>query len=188
MSDLFWLTDEQIERLRPFFPKSHGRPRVDDRRVLSGIVFVNRNGLRWRDAPSEYGPHKTLYNRWKRWGERSRRRDHPRIAGARRPQATAVRAVPTASAARWPSAAGTARRPVSSQPSTMRENGSPPRWRASSIDQRGRPTPATSRRPEGALAIRQRVQAADGSSNGSWSRVRRRRRRSTGISASAARS
>ena len=45
------------------------RPRVDDRRVLSGIIFVNRNGLRWRDAPREYGPHKTLYNRWKRWGE-----------------------------------------------------------------------------------------------------------------------
>jgi len=51
------------------FPKSHGKPRVDDRRVLSGIIFVNRNGLRWRDAPREYGPHKTLYNRWKRWGE-----------------------------------------------------------------------------------------------------------------------
>ncbi|WEQ54518.1 IS5 family transposase [Komagataeibacter nataicola] len=69
MSDLFWLTDEQMERLRPFFPKSHGKPRVDDRRVLSGIIFVNRNGMRWRDAPREYGPHKTLYNRWKRWGD-----------------------------------------------------------------------------------------------------------------------
>ena len=69
MSDLFWLTDEQMERLRPFFPKSHGKPRVDDRRVLSGIVFVNRNGLRWRDAPGAYGPHQTLYNRWNRWGE-----------------------------------------------------------------------------------------------------------------------
>ncbi len=69
MSDLFWLTEEQIERLRPFFPRSHGKPRVDDRRVLSGIVFVNRNGLRWRHAPSAYGPHKTLYNRWKRWVE-----------------------------------------------------------------------------------------------------------------------
>ena len=67
MSNLYWLTDEQMERLRPFFPKSHGRPRVDDRRVLSGIIFINRNGLRWRDAPSEYGPPKTLYNRWKRW-------------------------------------------------------------------------------------------------------------------------
>jgi len=55
-------------RLSPYFPKSHGRPRVDDRRVLSGIIFVNRNGLRWRYAPREYGPHKALYNRWKRCG------------------------------------------------------------------------------------------------------------------------
>ena len=70
MSDLFWLTEAQMERLRPFFPKPHGRPRVDDRRVLSGIIFINRNGLRWRDAPKEYGPHKTLCNRWKRWSEK----------------------------------------------------------------------------------------------------------------------
>ena len=69
MSNLYWLSEEQIARLQPFFPKSHGRPRVDDRRVLSGIVFINRNGLRWCDAPKEYGPHKTLYNRWKRWSE-----------------------------------------------------------------------------------------------------------------------
>lgn len=55
MSDLFWLTDEQMARLEPYFPKSHGRPRVDDRRVLSGIIFVNRNGLRWCDAPAAYG-------------------------------------------------------------------------------------------------------------------------------------
>ena len=67
MSNLFWLSEAQMERLRPFFPKSHGRPRVDDRRVLSGIIFINRNGLRWSDAPSVYGPPKTLYNRWKRW-------------------------------------------------------------------------------------------------------------------------
>ena len=60
MSDLFWLTDAQMARLEPFFPKSHGKPRVDDRRVLSGIIFINRNGLRWRDAPAAYGPHKTL--------------------------------------------------------------------------------------------------------------------------------
>lgn len=67
MSDLFWLTEAQMERLRPFFPLSHGVPRVDDRRVLSGIIFINRNGLRWRDAPADYGPAKTLYNRWVRW-------------------------------------------------------------------------------------------------------------------------
>ena len=47
MSNLFWLTDAQMARLEPFFPKSHGKPRVDERRVLSGIIFINRNGLRW---------------------------------------------------------------------------------------------------------------------------------------------
>ena len=70
MSGLDWLTDEQMALLEPYFPKSHGRPRVDDRRVSSGIIFVNRNGLRWRDAPKDYGPHKTLYNRWKRWSDK----------------------------------------------------------------------------------------------------------------------
>ena len=54
----------------PFFPKSYGRPRVDDRGVLSGIIFINRNGLRWRDALKEYEPHKTLYSRRKRWSEK----------------------------------------------------------------------------------------------------------------------
>lgn len=70
MSDLFWLTEAQMARLEPFFPKPHGKPRVDDRRVLSEIIFFNRNGLRWRDAPSEYGPSKPLYNRWKRWSDK----------------------------------------------------------------------------------------------------------------------
>lgn len=69
MSNLYWLSEDQMARLPPFFPKSHGKPRVDDRRVLSGIIFINRNGLRWCDAPREYGPAKTLYNRWKRWGD-----------------------------------------------------------------------------------------------------------------------
>jgi transposase len=46
-----------------------GKPRVDGRRVLSGVIFINRNGLRWSDTPKEYGPAKTLYNRWKRWGD-----------------------------------------------------------------------------------------------------------------------
>lgn len=65
MSSLFWLTDAQMVRLVPFVPKSHGRPRVDDLRLLSGIICFNLNGLRWCDAPKEYGPAKTLCNRWK---------------------------------------------------------------------------------------------------------------------------
>jgi transposase len=67
MSDQFWLTEAQVERLRPFFPKARGRARVDDRQVLSGIIYVQRNGLMWKDAPAIYGRPKTLYNRWKRW-------------------------------------------------------------------------------------------------------------------------
>ena len=67
MTDLLWLSDDQLDRIKPYFPLSHGVPRVDDHRVVSGIVFVIKNGLRWRDAPKEYGPHKTLYNRFIRW-------------------------------------------------------------------------------------------------------------------------
>ncbi len=53
--------------IEPYFPMSHGTPRVDDRQVLNYILFVIRNGLRGRDALREYGPHKTIYNRFIRW-------------------------------------------------------------------------------------------------------------------------
>jgi len=67
MSELFLLSEQQMSRLTPHFPRSHGIPRVDDRRVVSGIVYVIRHGLQWKDAPRDYGPHKTLYNRFVRW-------------------------------------------------------------------------------------------------------------------------
>jgi transposase len=67
MSDVWLLSEAQMRRIEPFFPLSHGVPRVDDRRVISGIIFVLKNGLRWRDAPPAYGPHKTVYNRFIRW-------------------------------------------------------------------------------------------------------------------------
>ena len=67
MSDLWLLSEAQMRRIEPYFPLSHGIPRVDDRRIVSGIIFVIRNGLRWRDAPAAYGPHKTIYNRFIRW-------------------------------------------------------------------------------------------------------------------------
>src|SRR6187455_1054713 len=62
MADLFLLSEAQMRRIERYFPLSHGIARVDDRRVISGIVFVIRNCLRWRDAPPGYGPHKTIYN------------------------------------------------------------------------------------------------------------------------------
>lgn len=67
MSAMIWLSEKQMEQISPYFPLSHGVPRVDDRRIVSGIIFVLKNGLRWRDAPKEYGPHKTIYNRFIRW-------------------------------------------------------------------------------------------------------------------------
>lgn len=43
---------------------------MDDRRVISGIIQVIVSGCRWSDAPLEYGPRKTLYNRFVRWAMR----------------------------------------------------------------------------------------------------------------------
>src|SRR6202789_1218048 len=67
MTDLFLLSRAQMRRIERYFPLSHGVVRVDDRRIVSAIVFVIKNGLRWRDAPRDYGPHKTIYNRFVRW-------------------------------------------------------------------------------------------------------------------------
>lgn len=67
MSEPWLLSEAQMRRIEPYFPLSHGIPRVDDRRIVSGILYVIRGGLRWRYAPKAYGPHKTIYNRFIRW-------------------------------------------------------------------------------------------------------------------------
>ena len=60
--DYFWLTKDQFARLKPLLPNdTRGKPRVDDRRVISGIIQVLKSGGRWIDAPAVYGPRKTLY-------------------------------------------------------------------------------------------------------------------------------
>jgi transposase len=67
----FWLSEAQFARLAPHLPTdTRGVPRVDDRRVISGIVHVLRSGCRWKDAPEVYGPRKTLYNRFVRWARK----------------------------------------------------------------------------------------------------------------------
>ncbi len=67
MAQVLELSGEQVDGIRPFFPKERGGKRVDDREVLSGIIHSIQKGLRWVDAPAAYGPHKTLYNRFRRW-------------------------------------------------------------------------------------------------------------------------
>lgn len=71
MGHLFWLNDEQWAAIEPHLPKNQpGARRVDDRRVISGIIHMLRTGGRWRDCPPEYGPPTTIYNRFNRWSRR----------------------------------------------------------------------------------------------------------------------
>ena len=71
MSRLFWLNDVQWAAIEPHLPMVHTGPRrVNDRRVISGIVHRLREGCRWRALPLEYGPYTTVFNRWNRWSQR----------------------------------------------------------------------------------------------------------------------
>jgi transposase len=80
MGHLFWLSDEAWAAIEPHLPTNQpGARRVDDRRVISGILHVLKSGCRWRDCPSAYGPRTTIYNRFNRW---SRRRIWQRILQA----------------------------------------------------------------------------------------------------------
>jgi transposase len=65
---LTWLSDAEWARIEPLLPQGRcGAHRVDDRRVISGIVHMLRIGARWRDCPAEYGPYTTIYNRFHGW-------------------------------------------------------------------------------------------------------------------------
>ena len=71
MSHLFWLSDKAWARIEPLLPHGKpGKPRVDDRRVISGILHVLKTGCRWRDVPAAYGPPITIYNLFYRWTRR----------------------------------------------------------------------------------------------------------------------
>ena len=68
---LFWLSDEAWAVIEPHLPRGKpGKPRVDDRTVISGILHVLKTGCRWRDVPAPYGPPTTIYNRYNRWASR----------------------------------------------------------------------------------------------------------------------
>lgn len=69
--NLYWLSDEQWAKIEPHLPTDvRGKERVDDRRVISGIIHVLKSGCRWCDCPPEYGPYTTIYNRFTRWAQR----------------------------------------------------------------------------------------------------------------------
>ena len=65
---VYWLSEAEWARIEPLLPRGRrGARRVDDRRVISGIVHMLRSGARWRDCPAVYGPYTTVYNRFNRW-------------------------------------------------------------------------------------------------------------------------
>jgi transposase len=65
---LYWLSNVEWERIEPLLPCGRrGAHRVDDRRVISGIMHMLHSGARWRDCPPAYGPYTTIYNRFNRW-------------------------------------------------------------------------------------------------------------------------
>lgn len=71
MADNFWLNDEQWAAIEPHLPMVHTGPeRMDDRRVISGIIHRLREGCRWRALPDQYGPYTTVFNRYNRWSQR----------------------------------------------------------------------------------------------------------------------
>ncbi|MFD0312976.1 IS5 family transposase [Streptomyces flavalbus] len=62
------LTDREWELLAPLIPRAAtGRPRVEDRQVINGMVYKIRTGISWRDLPERYGPWKTVYTRFRRY-------------------------------------------------------------------------------------------------------------------------
>ena len=62
------LTNYEWAAIKPFLPnKPRGVPRLNDRRVLNGILWVLRSGAPWRDLPHNFGPYTTCYNRFVRW-------------------------------------------------------------------------------------------------------------------------
>ena len=71
MSRHFWLDDEQWAIIEPLLPQVHTGPeRVDDRRIISGILHRLREGCTWRAVPEIYGPCTTVFNRYNRWSKR----------------------------------------------------------------------------------------------------------------------
>ena len=64
------LTNTQWEQLQPLLPPQKpktGRPAVDHRRILNGILWILRTGAPWRDLPERYGPWRTVASRFYRW-------------------------------------------------------------------------------------------------------------------------
>ena len=74
MATRSWISDEQWVRVKGIL-SSHprrGRPGNDDRRFFEAVVWWRRTGVPWRDLPDEFGPWKSVFNRFDRWSKNGR--------------------------------------------------------------------------------------------------------------------
>jgi len=69
------LTQQQWEIVKPYLPQhdviqqGKGRPRVDPRQILEGILWILRTGAPWKDMPSRYPSYQTCHRRYQEWIE-----------------------------------------------------------------------------------------------------------------------
>ena len=132
MKGITLLSDAEWARIEPLLPRGRrGAHRVDDRRVISGIVHMLRSGARWRDCPAAYGPYTTIYNRFNRWSRQGlwhkifeALTGHSGIYGLAAIDSTHIKAHRSAAGGKGgrssrPSASPAAAAPASSTPSPM---------------------------------------------------------------------
>jgi transposase len=74
MATRAWINEEQWARVAGVLAAHprRGRPGTDDRRFFEAVVWWRRTGVPWRDLPSEFGPWKTVFNRFDRWSKSGR--------------------------------------------------------------------------------------------------------------------
>ena len=72
MSAKYALRDDQWGRLKDFLPGKAGDPgrHGNNRLFIEGVIWIARNGARWRDLPSEYGNWNSVHRRFRRWSEK----------------------------------------------------------------------------------------------------------------------
>jgi len=66
ISDEFWNKIKPL-LLLPKPKKNPGRPRKDDKRILTGIFYLLRTGFQWKALPRFYGAPSTVHDRFQEW-------------------------------------------------------------------------------------------------------------------------
>ena len=63
------LTQQQYEPLKDLLPRQRGNVKIDNRQVLSAILYVVEQGCKWRGLPERFGNWHTIYTRMNRWAK-----------------------------------------------------------------------------------------------------------------------